>query len=92
MSHVGTLGTFLLPEWRHHGVGRLLFEATSEFAVAHGYRKLVIQVRGANLAAQRFYAQCGFMECGRLRAQVVVDGTEDDEIVMEAFLTEKGRG
>jgi hypothetical protein len=28
----------------------------------------------------------GFVECGRLRAQVTIDGREDDEIVMERFL------
>ena len=28
MSHVGQLGTFLLPEWRGQGVGKALFNAT----------------------------------------------------------------
>ena len=92
MAHVGTLGTFLLPDWRQRGAGRALFEATKHFALAHGYRKLVIQVRGTNVAAQRFYGGLGFVECGRLRRQVILDGAEDDEIVMELFLTEEGRG
>jgi phosphinothricin acetyltransferase len=92
MAHVGALGTFLLPEWRHSGVGRSLFDATRAFAVSHGYRKLVVQVRGTNVAAQRFYAGLGFVECGRLHAQVVVDGAKDDEIVMELFLTSRAGG
>ena len=86
MAHVGALGTFLLPAWRRHGVGQALFDATRQFATAAGYRKFVIQVRGSNLAAQAFYTQLGFVECGRLRAQVIVDGTEDDEVVLEFFL------
>jgi phosphinothricin acetyltransferase len=91
MAHVGTLGTFLLPDWRQVGAGRALFDATRTFALTYGYRKLVIQVRGTNVAAQRFYAGLGFVECGRLRRQVIVDGAEDDEIVMELFLPESDR-
>jgi RimJ/RimL family protein N-acetyltransferase len=86
MAHVGALGTFLLPEWRGRGVGRALFAATRQFAESAGYRKLVIQVRGSNAAAQAFYQRLGFTECGRLRAQVIVDGTADDEVMMELFL------
>ena len=87
MAHVGQLGTFLLPEWRGRGVGQALFNVTMPFAASVGYRKLVIQVRASNLSAQTFYKRLGFVECGRLRAQVIVDGGEDDEIVMEFFLT-----
>jgi RimJ/RimL family protein N-acetyltransferase len=87
MAHVAQLGTFLLPEWRGRGIGQHLFDATRRFAVSAGYRKLVIQVRGSNLAAQAFYARLGFVACGRLRDQVVIDGTTDDEVVMELFLT-----
>jgi len=83
MAHVGQLGTFLLPEWRRRGVGLALFDATRRFAASNGYHKLVIQVRASNVSAQAFYKRLGFVECGRLRAQVIVDGTEDDEILME---------
>jgi ribosomal protein S18 acetylase RimI-like enzyme len=87
MAHVGQLGTFLLPEWRGRGAGRALFDATRRFAASAGYRKLVIQVRGSNMSAQAFYRRLGFAECGRLRSQVIIDGIEDDEIILELFLT-----
>ena len=87
MAHVGQLGTFLLPGWRRRGVGHALFDATVRFATSAGYRKLVIQVRASNVAAQAFYRRHGFVDCGRLRAQVIVDGREDDEILMERFLS-----
>jgi ribosomal protein S18 acetylase RimI-like enzyme len=83
MAHVGQLGTFLLPEWRGRGVGRRLWSATLAFARDAGYRKLVIQVRGSNKPAQAFYRQLGFRECGRLSRQVIIDGVEDDEVIME---------
>jgi len=88
MAHVGQLGTFLLPEWRGRGVGQALFNSTMQFAASVGYRKLVIQVRASNVSAQTFYKRLGFVECGRLRAKVIIDGGEDDEIVMEFFLKE----
>jgi len=86
MAHVGAIGTFLLPAWRRHRAGQALFDATRQFAASAGYRKFVIQVRASNLAAQAFYTRLGFVECGRLRGQVIVDGTADDEVVLEFFL------
>jgi ribosomal protein S18 acetylase RimI-like enzyme len=86
MRHVGQLGTFVAPEWRGRGVGRELWSRTAEFARLGGYRKLVIQVRGSNAAAQAFYRRLGFVECGRLSRQVVIDGLEDDEVLFELFV------
>jgi len=88
MSHVAQLGTFVLSEWRGGGVGRALFAASSRFAVDAGYRKIVITVRASNSSAQAFYGRLGFVACGRLRAQVLLDDREDDEILMEYFLRE----
>lgn len=88
MAHVGQLGTFLLPEWRRRGVGMALFDATRRFAARTGYQKLVIHVRASNVPAQAFYKRLGFATCGRLRAQVIVGGTADDEIVMELLFHE----
>ena len=85
-SHVGQLGTFILPEWRRRGVGRQLWECTAAFARQARYRKLAIYVRASNEKAQAFYNALGFRVCGRLARQVVIDDVEDDEIVMEVFL------
>lgn len=85
-AHVGQVGTFLLPTWRRRGVGRLLWDATVAFARDSAYRKLVIQVRGSNTGARGFYQNLGFRECGRLARQVMIDGVEDDEILMELFV------
>ena len=86
MAHVGQLGTFLDPEWRRRGVGQALFHLSRSFAVSAGYRKLVIQVRASNTSAQYFYKHLGFVQCGMLSRQVMIDGQEDDEIIMELFL------
>ena len=86
MSHVGHVGTFLLPDWRGLGVGRQLWKATESFAREAGFQKLAIQVRASNSPAQRFYRKLGFKECGRLTRQVIIDGVADDEVLMEFFL------
>jgi ribosomal protein S18 acetylase RimI-like enzyme len=86
MAHVGQVGTFLLPAWRGRGIGRELWKATAAFAREAGYQKLVVQVRGTNAHAQAFYRRLGFTECGCLSRQVVIDGSHDDEILMELFL------
>lgn len=86
MAHVGQLGTFLVPDCRGRGVGRQLWHATEAFARAAGYGKLVIQVRASNVGAQGYYQSLGFRACGRLTRQVIIDGVEDDEVLMECFL------
>jgi ribosomal protein S18 acetylase RimI-like enzyme len=86
MTHVGQVGTFVLPGWRGQGIGLRLWDATLAFARDVGYRKLVIQVRGSNVAAQAFYRRLGFKDCGLLSRQILIDGVEDDEVLMEFFL------
>ena len=86
MAHVAQLGTFLTPEWRRHGVGEALFEASVRFAREHGFLKFVIQVRASNAGARAFYRRLGFEDCGRLTRQVRIGDQEDDEIIMEFFL------
>jgi RimJ/RimL family protein N-acetyltransferase len=86
MAHVAQLGTFLASHWRRRGVGHALFRETCQFARKANFAKLVIQVRGSNQGAQQFYKRMGFLECGRFKAQVRIDGKEDDEILFELFL------
>ncbi len=86
MAHVGQVGTFLLPAWRGRGIGGQLWNATAAFAREARYQKLLVQVRGTNADAQSFYRGLGFAECGRLSRQVIIDGRQDDEILMELFL------
>ena len=90
MRHVAQLGTFIPAEYRRCGIGRMLFEATCEFARAAGYSKLIIQVRASNLPALSFYSSLGFRTAGRLTRQVIIDGVEDDELLFELFLPRLG--
>jgi L-amino acid N-acyltransferase YncA len=86
MAHVGQVGTFLLPAWRGRGIGRELWNATAAFAREARYQKLLVKVRCTNAHAPSCSRSLGFAECGRLSRQVMIDGSQDDEILMELFL------
>lgn len=86
MSHVAQLGTYVLPAHWNQGIGRRMFAASCDFARAHGYQKMVIYVRAGNEQAQDFYRHLGFEVVGRLRQQVRLGDTLEDEILFEYFL------
>jgi dephospho-CoA kinase len=86
LAHVGSLGSYVAGSVRGRGLGRRLSAATFAAARHAGYEKLVIQVRGDNPAAQRFYERLGFAQCGTLARQALIDGCYIDEIIYELFL------
>ncbi|MHA2398513.1 MAG: N-acetyltransferase family protein [Promethearchaeota archaeon] len=85
-DHVGSIGTFILPEWRRNYVGRQLTKFTFRFARLNGYKKLLIYVRAQNTGAISFYKSLGFITRGVLIKQVKIDGEYEDEVFMELFL------
>ena len=85
-NHVGTIGTFVIPEWRNKKVGYKLAKSTFEFARRNKFEKLVIYVRSGNIKAQEFYKNLGFISKGVLAKHVKIDGKYEDEIFMELFL------
>ncbi|MFX1469364.1 MAG: GNAT family N-acetyltransferase [Promethearchaeota archaeon] len=85
-SHVGVIGTFVLPEWRKKNIGFQLAQYTFNFAREHNYEKIVIYVRAINKIALTFYKKLGFLQRGVLSRQVKIDEQYEDEIFMEMFL------
>jgi len=85
-NHVGTIGTFVHPEWRGKKIGRKLADYTFNFARKNNYEKLVIYIRANNTIAIKFYRKMGFIEKGTLSRQVKIDNQYEDEIFMEMFL------
>jgi ribosomal protein S18 acetylase RimI-like enzyme len=66
------------PERRGQGVGRALMALAERIAFARG-PNLFLCVSGFNTGAQRFYAQLGFEEVGRLRDHLVAG---EDELLL----------
>ncbi len=92
LDHVASLGSYLVAAVRGHGIGRAMSQATFAAARRLGYRKLVINVRADNVAAQAFYMRLGFRPCGRLTAQAFVAGRYVDELIYELPLEDRTTG
>ena len=85
-SHVGTIGTFILPELRGKRISYILANQTFDFARANDYNKIVIYVRKGNERAIKFYQNLGFITKGELERQVNIEGILENELFMEKFL------
>lgn len=85
-AHVGTIGTFILPEWRGKGISYILANQIFDFARKNSFEKLLIYVRKTNERAIKFYQNLGFIRKGELIQQVKIDNIYEDEVFMEKFL------
>ena len=77
-AHITTFGVH--PGWRRQGVGRRLMLRLLELALEIGARRMTLEVRISNAAAQALYAGFGFTITGERRAYYTDDG--EDAYVM----------
>ena len=73
-AHVTTFGVH--PDWRRQGIGRHLLLNLAELSIAIGARRMTLEVRISNEAAQALYRGFGFDVAGR-RARYYTDDGED---------------
>jgi len=73
-AHIATIATH--PGFRRVGVGSQLLENALQSAIADGARKVFLEVRAGNMAAQEMYKKFGFAEDGR-RLRYYKDNHED---------------
>jgi [ribosomal protein S18]-alanine N-acetyltransferase len=73
-AHVTTFGVH--PDWRRQGIGRHLLLNLAELSIAIGARRMTLEVRVSNEAAQALYRAFGFDIAGR-RARYYTDDGED---------------
>lgn len=73
-AHITTFGVH--PGWRRQGVGRRLLLRLLEIAIEIGARRMTLEVRVSNAAAQALYASFGFTVSGRRRAYYTDDGED----------------
>ena len=70
-------------EYWGRGYGRECIQLLLKYAFQYrNYHKVFLRVHGSNQRAIRAYQVCGFVEEGRLRAQVWSNGKYDDVIYM----------
>jgi [ribosomal protein S18]-alanine N-acetyltransferase len=77
-AHVTTFGVH--PDWRRQGIGRQLLLNLAELSAAIGARRMTLEVRATNHAAQALYRAFGFEIAGRRHRYYSDDG--EDALVM----------
>jgi ribosomal-protein-alanine N-acetyltransferase len=88
-AHVTTFGVH--PDWRRQGIGRQLLLNVAELSVAMGARRLTLEVRSSNEAAQALYHAFGFEIAGR-RPHYYTDDGEDALVMTTPDLSETRMG
>ena len=91
MRHVGRLGMGLLPPYRGQGLGRRLLRDVLGRVFAKGLSRVEVEVFASNLAAVRLYEQEGFVTEGRKRRARLLDGIEDDILMLGLLRDEWSR-
>jgi len=84
-EHSGALGVGVRAPYRRHGLGRKLMEAAIADAGRRGFARIELWVRSPNTVAIGLYASLGFVEEGRRRDAVRLDGGSEDEVLMALF-------
>lgn len=77
-AHITTFGVH--PDWRRRGVGQQLLLSVADLARELGARRLTLEVRAGNVAAQALYERFGFEIAGRRKAYYTDDG--EDALIM----------
>ncbi len=82
MTHRGTLGMGVHPNFRGQGIGRRLIEATLAAAPAVGVEVVSLRVRTDNVAAIALYLSVGFVVEGTQRRALRIDACYHDTHLM----------
>jgi ribosomal-protein-alanine N-acetyltransferase len=86
-AHITTFGVH--PEWRRQGIGRRLLLRLAELATELGARRMTLEVRVTNRAAQALYRGYGFEVVGR-RPRYYTDDGEDAFVMTTPDLATPG--
>jgi len=86
-AHITTFSVH--PDWRRQGIGRQLMLSIAELAVGIAARRMTLEVRVSNEAAQDLYRSFGFEVTGR-RPRYYTDDHEDALVMTTPDLGDPG--
>ncbi|MFC0524659.1 GNAT family N-acetyltransferase [Pontibacillus salicampi] len=87
ISHQGSFGMTVMPEYRNSGIGRILLDALIQWAQENPYiEKVCLEVMEDNHGAIHLYESFGFEEEGRKRKAVKLNRGYQDLILMALFV------
>jgi ribosomal protein S18 acetylase RimI-like enzyme len=87
-EHSGSLGVGVRAAYRRLGLGRRLMDIAIATAWQRGFARIELWVRSPNAVAIALYTRLGFVEEGRRRDAVRLDGGSEDEVLMALFAPE----
>ncbi|MFZ5593976.1 MAG: GNAT family N-acetyltransferase [Pseudomonadota bacterium] len=82
ISHCGSLGMGLLPDYRGKGIGRSLLSACLAKARANGITRVELEARADNERAIKLYERAGFIREAVKRRGMRFDGVYFDSVQM----------
>ena len=80
------LGIAVLKNNRRQGIGKEMMFMLIEESRKLGAKKIILDFNESNIAALKLYEKLGFVEEGRLRNQIIVNGQYLDLIIMALSL------
>jgi ribosomal protein S18 acetylase RimI-like enzyme len=86
ISHCGSLGMGVLPDYRHQGLGEALLHACIAKAKIKGITRIELAARADNLPAIRLYEKLGFIREAVKRNGMRFDGVYFDTLQMSLLL------
>jgi RimJ/RimL family protein N-acetyltransferase len=81
-GHAGRLGMGVAHDQRGHGLGERLLLRTLDAAAEIGIWRVELDVFASNTRAVALYERTGFQHEGRKRSARILDGREDDILLM----------
>ena len=91
LRHSAVLGMGVVREYRGQGLGSRMLATTLEMAEARGLGRVELVVRADNEAAIALYRRFGFVEEGRCRQYLRLDGVGHDALLMARLASDPAR-
>jgi diaminopimelate decarboxylase len=89
--HVATLGIAVAAAMRGRGIGTALMREALRWSRSVGVERIVLSVYPHNVGAIALYRRFGFIEEGRLAGHSRKSYGDEDEILMAAWIGDRGR-